>query len=289
MDVVVFLAVLSVAMTILFPAILWARAASQRQECAANLVELGRAMQSFEQAHGGLPPRRIFGPYRGWAPPLLPHLGKDALAEKYLMDKDFYDPANREVTGTRLPIFECPAALPGRRMEITDLASNETGSVGAVADYFGFNSARDPSMPARLQDNKNTAMVDETIRPLSEIVDGTSWTLLLSEQSGRPDHWIKGEKQKNDSGLAVARFWGPWPSFNVFQAVSYSADGKSKVGPCAVNCNNSQGVYSFHEEGANGLFVDGSVRLLGKNMAPEVLFGLVTRNGREIVGEEDLQ
>ena len=120
-------------------------------------------------------------------------------------------------------------------------------------------------------------------------MDGTSCTLLLSEQAGRPEHWVRGEKQKDDSGLAVAKFWGPWPSFNVFQVVSYSADGLSKVGPCAINCNNSQGVYAFHPEGANGLFVDGSVRLLGKNMAPEVLFGLVTRNGGEVIGEEDLK
>ncbi len=271
------------------PAVLGARGLSRRQQCAAHLMRLGRAMHSFEQAQGGLPPRRVFGPYRGWAPPLLPHLGEQALAAKYHMDKDFFDPVNREVIGTRLPVFECPSAPPARRMKITDLASNETGSVGAMGDYFGFNSVRDPSIPSYLRGRKNTAMIDEMIRPLTEIVDGTAYTLLLSEQAGRPDHWVNGIKQKDDSGLAVAKFWGPWASFNVFQVVSYSADGKTKVGPCAINCNNSQGVYSFHAEGANGLFVDGSVRFLGKKMAPEVLFALVTCNGGETIGDEDLR
>lgn len=77
------------------------------------------------------------------------------------MDKDFFDPANREAVGTRLPV--------------------------------------------RLQDNKNTAMIDETIWPLTEIVDGTSWTLLLSEHAGRPEHWVRGEKQ-NDRGQRGERF-----------------------------------------------------------------------------------
>ena len=289
LDLLVAVAVMALIFSLFAPAMLSARMLSQREQCANKLKDIGRAFHRFEQLQGGLPPRRVFGPYRGWAPPLLPHLGEKSLAAKYQMDKDFFDPANREAVGTRLPIFECPAAPPARRMAITDLASNETGVEGALGDYFGFNSVRDPSLPARLQDNKNTAMIDETIRPLTEIVDGTSWTLLLSEQAGRPEHWVRGEKQKDDSGLAVATFWGPWPSFNVFQAVSYSADGLSKVGPCAINCNNSQGVYAFHPEGANGLFVDGSVRLLGKNMAPEVLFGLVTRNGGEVIGEEDLK
>lgn len=289
LDVIVVTCLVGLMFSVAMPGILSARMLSQREQCAERLKMLGQAMHSYERTHGGLPPRRVFGPYRGWAPPLLPHLGEKQLAAKYQMDKDFYDPANRDVTETRLSVFECPAAPPARRIKVIDLASNETEINGAASDYFGFNGVNDPSLPQRLRDNKNVAMVDETIRPLVEITDGMSWTLLLTEQAGRADHWVKGEKQKDDSGLAVARFWGPWPSFNVFQLISYSADGKTRGGPCGINCNNSQGVYAFHPEGANGLFVDGSVRLLGASMSPEVLFALATRNGGEVVGDEDLK
>lgn len=289
LEVVVAALVLAMLFSVLAPAMLSARMLSHSEQCAAKLKEISRAMHSYERTHGGLPPRRSFGPYRGWVPPLLPHLGEEKLAAKYRMDKDFFDPANREVIATRLKVFECPSAPPARTMPITDLASNETGSTGAVADYFVFNSVNDPSVPATFRTNHNTALSDETIRPLSEILDGLSTTILVTEQAGRPDYWIKGEKQPTNAGLAVANFWGPWASFNAFQVVSYSADGKQKSGPCVINCNNGQGVYSFHTEGANVLFVDGSVRMLGKNLAPEVLFALVTRNGGEVIGEEDLK
>ena len=143
-DLLVAVAVMAMLFGVFAPAMLSARMLSQREQCANKLKEIGRAFHSFEQLQGGLPPRRVFGPYRGWAPALLPHLGEKSLAAQYQMDKDFFDPANREAVGTRLPIFECPAAPPARRMVITDLASNETGVEGALGDARAIAPAAGP-------------------------------------------------------------------------------------------------------------------------------------------------
>jgi prepilin-type processing-associated H-X9-DG protein len=57
---------------------------------------------------------------------------------------------------------------------------------------------------------------------------------------------------------------------------TYSDDGITQNGPCTINCNNSQGVYSFHRGGANAVFCDGSVHFLAEGLAPELLGAIVT-------------
>jgi prepilin-type processing-associated H-X9-DG protein len=50
-----------------------------------------------------------------------------------------------------------------------------------------------------------------------------------------------------------------------------------------VNCSNQQGVYSFHPGGANVLFLDGRVVSISEQIAPEVLFAMVTRSRGEVM------
>ena len=51
---------------------------------------------------------------------------------------------------------------------------------------------------------------------------------------------------------------------------------------CAVNCNNSQGVFGFHPGGANVAMADGSVRHLSTGTSVALLMALVTRDGGEV-------
>jgi hypothetical protein len=54
-------------------------------------------------------------------------------------------------------------------------------------------------------------------------------------------------------------------------------------GPCAVNCSNYRGVYSFHHDGAYAAFADGSVHLLRRDLSPVVFFALITARGGEVI------
>lgn len=95
-----------------------------------------------------------------------------------------------------------------------------------------------------------------------EITDGTSNTLLVTEQAGRPELYIRGQVQAPPAVPSQVNNWGCWASYQVFQVQQFGSDGITKDGPggpCTINCNNSQGVYAFHQGGANAVFADGSV------------------------------
>ena len=66
-----------------------------------------------------------------------------------------------------------------------------------------------------------------------------------------------------------------------------SPDGTTRLGPCALNCNNDREVYSFHPGGANAVFADGSVRFLKAGMTVRVLAALVTRAGGEVITDSE--
>ena len=50
----------------------------------------------------------------------------------------------------------------------------------------------------------------------------------------------------------------------------------------SVNEVNRDGLYSFHNGGANIAYADGSVRLLSIETTPEFIFAIATRAGGEV-------
>ncbi len=135
-------------------------------------------------------------------------------------------------------------------------------------------------------------------RHLIEITDGLSNTAMITEMSGRPYLYLANRQR-----VAVADFpsyvssssedvsddvplfygWGSWAQNNNFGVGTWSADGSMQGGPCAINCSNYRGVYSFHDVGVIAAFADGSIRVLHTGMSPAVFFALVTARGGETI------
>lgn len=290
-ELLVVIAIIATLVGILLPAVQSAREASRRTACKMNLRQLGLAVLNYETAKRTMPSRRVMtaGKQRGWAPDLLPYFEESPLQAMYRFDKNFYDPLNATVIRTPVKVFACPSA-PNPR-EVTVTISGVT-SIGVAGDYFGINSFSSGIYGKVALSGVNTiTALDDTprIRRLREITDGLTKTLLFTEQAGRADHYILGRKQATNAGLSQATAWGSWPSYQVFQVQVFGGDGTTRDGPggpCTVNCNNSQGVYSFHSGGAEAVFVDSSVRVLGETMDPNVLFATVTINQNDVVTDD---
>jgi hypothetical protein len=245
-------------------------------------------MHSYEDAFGGLPPRRVTAPVQyGWGAVILPHLGHPETAQAFNFEKNFHDPANHRATGTALPEFTCPQAPAGRKIQLEDMAGSEIKAYGAASDYFIVHSFSDEHLPRELQTNRRTALADNQSMKRADLTDGVAQTILITEMAGRPDYYILGKKQATNAGLAVANFWGPWTAFNAYNLRTYQADGKTLHGPCVVNCNNSLGLYGFHADGAHVVMVDGSTRLIKTTIDRYVLFALLTRDGGEALVDGD--
>ena len=305
-ELMVVITIIAMLAGLLLPAVQAARESGRRSACANNLKQIGLAMQNYENAYGGLPPRR-YGPswtptvankgYCGWGAVILPYLELKNIARLYYPDYNFYDSQNAEAVAKSIAVYSCPATQPSRSMTICDMDQGNIGT-GIAGDYFGANAVTawwfaDSATNTAYSKNTETAMADNRNKALAEITDGLSYTLLITEQAGRPDWYIKGAKQLTTSSSGSPNtvsttidgtqysqsnpaWWGCWASYQVFSVWTYSDDGVTANGNNTINCNNSQGIYSFHRGGANAVFCDGSVHFLPEGLTPQVLGAIIT-------------
>jgi prepilin-type N-terminal cleavage/methylation domain-containing protein/prepilin-type processing-associated H-X9-DG protein len=299
-ELLVVITIIGILTGLLLPAVQSSREAAHRSSCANNLKQIGLAVLSFESENGVLPPRcQTSVPYRGWGPNLLPYLEEKSLAKQYNYDLNFWDPGNAAAVATPVAVFSCPSAPSGRKVKIvTDddapVVGIVTGTIGAEGDYFAPNSVDafwlPPAQYALASDELEApALAVGRGRRVSEITDGAAFTLLISELAGRPDYWIKGVRQPDNSALRFPYWWGPWASYNSCIYKTWSDDGQTPGGLCTINCNNSWGIYAFHPTGANAVFVDGSVHFLAVGLDRNVFAALVTRAGGEVIDGNSLQ
>jgi prepilin-type processing-associated H-X9-DG protein len=58
-------------------------------------------------------------------------------------------------------------------------------------------------------------------------------------------------------------------------------------GPCTMNCSNRNRIYSFHSNGSNFLFADGSVHFLRESIGWVTLGRLITSQSGEVINSTD--
>jgi prepilin-type processing-associated H-X9-DG protein len=91
-------------------------------------------------------------------------------------------------------------------------------------------------------------MLINSPRRISEVIDGTSNTFLMSEYAGRPIRFVKGKLVGSNVKEAA------WSDFES----TYTTEGWNGL-PCHTNFDNDSEDYSFHPGGANKLFADGNI------------------------------
>jgi prepilin-type processing-associated H-X9-DG protein len=226
---------------------------------------------------GPLPEAGVFNAVNhGWGPFILPFIEEQPLFDRYHWDVKGPDPVNLRVLSHQLQIFQCPSAEPNRYY-----TAGPSG-MGACGDYAPTWYVDSILVEEGLIDppaNYDGVLQPNHMTRWSEITDGTSQTVLLTEDAGRPRLWRLGRPGPDQTVEG-----GPWAAFNNGIILQGSTpDGAARPGPCAINCTNERQVYSFHPGGANAVFGDGSVHFLKSGMSIRILAALVTRAGGEVV------
>jgi prepilin-type N-terminal cleavage/methylation domain-containing protein/prepilin-type processing-associated H-X9-DG protein len=284
-ELLVVIAIIAVLIGLLLPAVQKVREAANRMKCANNLKQLGLALHNFHDTHGKFPPGQVMGPFpeagvtkavnHGWGVFILAFVEQEPLADRYRWDLKMSDPGNQGVVAIPLPIFQCPSAEPDRFM-----------TFGVFASYNGKAACGDyaPTMSvAPVLGGLGGVLAPNHMTRLRDIADGTSNTILLTEDAGRPKHWRVGTAGDDQTVNG-----GPWAGFNNGIVLQGSQpDGSSRPGPCALNCTNDHEVYSFHAGGVNAVFADGSVHFLQAGISVPTLAALITRAGGEVVSPSD--
>jgi prepilin-type N-terminal cleavage/methylation domain-containing protein/prepilin-type processing-associated H-X9-DG protein len=284
-ELLVVIAIIAVLIGLLLPAVQKVREAANRMACANNLKQLGLALHNYHDVYGTFPPGQVKAPYarwktnHGWAVFILPYIEQQSLYNAYDWDQALAAQANQSVVARPLKNFCCPSTPDQDRYETKGGLFPSYGGKGACGDYA-------PTWyvdPALTTGDSQGVLAPNRMTKLTDITDGASNTILLTEDAGRPRQWRAG-RPGDDQTIDG----GPWAGFWTGITLQGSTfDGTSRPGPCALNCSNDHEVYSFHPGGANAVFADGSVRFIPKGMNIGVLAALVTRAGGEVVSADD--
>jgi prepilin-type N-terminal cleavage/methylation domain-containing protein/prepilin-type processing-associated H-X9-DG protein len=288
LELLVVIAIVAVLTGLLLPAVQKVREAANRLSCQNNLKQLGLAALNYaNDFNNQFPPDRIdtTPPSYGWAVFLLPYIEQSPLYKEFDRTANFFDAVNQPVVVTQLKTFQCPST-PGDPRVFTMTQSDgspfpDPAPKGAASDYFACHGVWDP-----IPGNPEGIWQNDMPRPIINISDGTSNTIFIFEQAGRPDYWCYGTKQPGPNPANYS-WWGAWAAYNGPAVRAYDNSCDQTAGICAVNCNNGRGIYAFHPDGANILLADGSVHFLHNGTSVSVLYALATMANGEVISAED--
>jgi len=293
-ELLVVIAIIAVLIALLLPAVQQAREAARRAQCANNLKQIGLALHNYESAYlmfatstrtiPGRPPVRQTATLTR----ILPFLEQANVYQQYDFNRDWFDAPNTTVIQTQLPAFQCPSTPNSGRMDtavVTTPAGTFSGpracadyapleGIGSLLTGTGRVDTQSEGSPGVLQVNFNQCRI-------RDITDGTSSTLLVAEDAGRPVWYIRG--RTNPTVLPGAGWADDLQDYLLHGAQDDAL--ASPPGPCAINCHNDGEIYSFHSGSADLLFADGHAKFFSANTDIRVIARLITPRGQEVVSE----
>lgn len=330
-ELLVVIAIIAILIGLLLPAVQKVREAAARMQCQNNLKQIGLAMHNFHDVNKYLPTAgtRDYAPYgtqtsgggwgSAWTVFILPYIEQDNIFKRLGFNGGSgwggQAAANLRVArGSYISTYLCPSSPVGRdapspNSGIRPTQNNHYVAVtGAVPGLIpGFNETR------RHVGNTGTAnccsggilsgggaIIPGLNNPitLTTITDGTSNTMLISEQNdflrtanGTQVKWGTGILH----GWMIGWHWHA-PSWNggrtdarIFQGttVRYRINQKTgwpngnghcgQTGVCQ-NVGTNIPLNSAHSGGVNAVFGDGSVRFLSDSTPLNVLAQFATRD-----------
>jgi hypothetical protein len=243
---------------------------------------------------------------------ILPYLEQGNILTTVRLDASVIDPINLPPNWgaapgglSTIPVYLCPST-PGRQLDYGPFFAQSTGlnlgpmPLGATdyavtRDIHGnFRAACAPGSPSG---NVGAMGIRGQMAPdglvegrikITQLTDGTSNTILVTEDAGRHQLYAKGKMlPDNQPGGKGWTLNAAWADYNTAILVrGFSNDGLIRDGGCCcINCNNLNQIYSFHTGGVNTLRGDASVQFITEGTAPGILAALISRGGGEVFNE----
>jgi prepilin-type N-terminal cleavage/methylation domain-containing protein/prepilin-type processing-associated H-X9-DG protein len=281
-ELLMVLVIIAILIALFLPAVQSAREAARTAQCRNNLLQLGIALSNYASTHDVLPPGVVndTGPisnmprgyHVGWTVQILPFVEEANIFRHIDFRQGVYADANSTAFAPTIKGFLCPSNPRTRPMS-----------------YVGCH--HDVEAPIDV-DNRGVLYLNSHIRR-DEISDGPAYTILLGEaRDAAALGWASGTSSTlrnaghrlNEPDLLVPA----WNSRSTYP--QYDPDLKDPDGVTMMVQGGFPPPYyvggfsSYHPQGANFLFCDGSARFLKESMDQDVLRRLANRADGELVG-----
>ena len=310
-ELLVVISIIAVLIALLLPAVQAAREAARNMQCKNCLKQLALAAHNYYSANDCFPAARpSSAPQYGHLVALMPFLEQGVLTNAFnvSLTGGFADPGNQTVSNTKLSVLLCPSnpvqdTINLRKSSQTGKAygaiitdANGNNMTGWVSDYWVNHALSAATFVALGSSTTPNPILAGTPPRMAMVTDGLSNTTLFLEHAGYDKHYVKGvgwPMPSTDLTLDQPGAWGAWLGWCAFMIQGYTdgpyqptASSQPAGTACAINCNNSQGVFGFHPGGANVAMGDGSVRMFSQNMSVATLMHLASRDGGEIISAD---
>lgn len=326
-ELLVVIAIIAVLIALLLPAVQQAREAARRTQCRNNLKQLGLALHNYHDTFQVFPLSQLGGvtgqsDWRGHSAQvmILPYIDQAPLYNQYNMNvwawwdgsKGTPDDAAGMPGQTKIPAFRCPSNPSS--------ANGRPGNNYVVCE--GANAGMFNDGPGYASSKENGIFNIRTLVPIGGITDGTSNTIMASEQlifstgvnqdkliairqgvsapggwdgtymtQAQLDDWgsrctTSGNGQRSETG----QFWHvgvhEQATFNVLLPPNSKYQNcTAHCGGCATDGTSMIGARSLHTGGVTVLMADGGVRFVSDNINYPTWQYLGSRNDGTSVGE----
>lgn len=324
-ELLVVIAIIGVLVGLLLPAVQAAREAARRMQCSNNMRQQGLAMMNYESAFKRLPSsgegwdgvaRRADGSpdailwYHSGFTAILPYIEGNTLYQQMNLGFNYNDtrfPGNQIAAKNEIPSYRCPSN-PQRQFV-------DPNGYGGLDYFFTAYTDIDPDPASATYLNRNRFTYKDGAcaykpSPMAAIIDGTSKTFAIIEDSGRthptqgyqttgsrPDRACNGVWGAIGDGCiagnvtTVHRWADPDAAGsgvsgppNGGKAKGYINQNKTPIGgpaDCRWNLNNcgpNDEPFAFHGAGVNAAMADGSVQFVSSNIEGLTVRYLVSRD-----------
>lgn len=307
-ELLVVIAIIAVLIALLVPAVQKVRAAASRAECLNNLKQIALGTIKYHDEKKKFPPGISATPaFASWQVNILPYIEQDARYQQFDLSTNVNAPSNVAPRDGDIPTFLCPGERSaGQYVDVS-------GAPFGRCNYFGNmgthgwqveGTGKNPLTAGVFANNSHTRIVD--------ILDGTSNTAFFAEvkRGARPGSddtdvtqvpmgtWGANPAANPNNTTPPAACNTPTTTFN-YTGLQYCFGTINSMYTHTVPINNPNrdciaqitfdqfhiAARSYHGDGVNVAFVDGSVRFITDKIAIGTWKALGTRCGAEVVDD----